>query len=178
MSSSRNNAAPRLRAVEEADLEVLRRIDTDPELSQPFAWTGFRDYTVHRRRWESDGYLGDEDALLVVGDSQGAFRGLVSWGCVGPRRPLGCVEIAVFVLPAHRGRGIGTAAHRLLAEYLFETSPVNRVQAITEVDNTMEQRALATAGFTREGVLRGYGFMRGAWRDGVMYSRLREDGVS
>ena len=38
-----------------------------------------------------------------------------------------------------------------------------------------EQRALEKAGFVREGVLRGRGFVRGGWRDGVMYAWLRDD---
>ena len=33
--------------------------------------------------------------------------------------------------------------------------------------------ALARAGFTREGISRGIGWRDGAWRDGVIYSRLR-----
>ncbi len=48
-------------------------------------------------------------------------------------------------------------------------------KAGTEVDNAAEQRALERAGFTREGMLRGRGFVRGVWRDGYMYSRLRDD---
>jgi hypothetical protein len=31
----------RLRPIEEADLELLSRFDTDPAASQPFEWTGF-----------------------------------------------------------------------------------------------------------------------------------------
>ena len=40
-----------------------------------------------------------------------------------------------------------------------------------------EQRALEHAGFVREGVLRGRGFVRGEWQDGVLYARLRGDPV-
>jgi RimJ/RimL family protein N-acetyltransferase len=58
---------------------------------------------------------------------------------------------------------------------LFSTTLANRLEATTEVDNIAEQRALERAGFVREGVLRGSGFVRGQWRDGVMYSRLRDD---
>jgi RimJ/RimL family protein N-acetyltransferase len=62
-----------------------------------------------------------------------------------------------------------------LADYLFSTTPANRLEATTETDNVAEQRALEKAGFVREGVLRGRGFVRGQWRDGVMYARLRDD---
>jgi RimJ/RimL family protein N-acetyltransferase len=43
------------------------------------------------------------------------------------------------------------------------------------VDNLAEQKALAKAGFTREGVMRGAGWRDGTWRDGVIYSLLRTD---
>ncbi len=61
------------------------------------------------------------------------------------------------------------------SDYLFSTTLANRLEATTEVDNVVEQRALEHAGFVREGVLRGRGFVRGEWRDGVMYARLRDD---
>ncbi len=52
-----------LRPVEERDLAELERLDLDPALSEPFQWRGFRDWRGRRRRWELDGYLGDDDAL-------------------------------------------------------------------------------------------------------------------
>ncbi|MFL6053977.1 MAG: GNAT family N-acetyltransferase [Actinoallomurus sp.] len=52
---------------------------------------------------------------------------------------------------------------------------MNRIEAITEATNTAEQWALQKAGFTREGVLRGYGFRDGAWRDALIYSVLRHE---
>jgi RimJ/RimL family protein N-acetyltransferase len=89
--------------------------------------------------------------------------------------PPGCLEIGILLFPEHRGKGLGTAAQRLLADHLFSTTLANRLEATTEIDNVAEQRALEHAGFVREGVLRGRGFGRGKWRDGVMYSRLRDD---
>jgi GNAT superfamily N-acetyltransferase len=81
----------------------------------------------------------------------------------------------VLLFPEHRGKGLGTAAERLLADYLFSTTLANRLEATTEVDNVAEQRALEQAGFVREGVLRGTGFVRGQWKDGAMYARRRDD---
>ncbi len=63
----------------------------------------------------------------------------------------------------------------LLCDYLFSTTLAHRIEAATEVDNVVEQHALERAGFVREGVMRGRGFVRGAWRDGILYSRLRDD---
>jgi ribosomal-protein-alanine N-acetyltransferase len=165
----------RLRPVEEHDLELLGRIDTDPAMSEPFEWKGFRDPRARRRRWEEDGYLGAEDSLLIVGLPDGTFAGIVVWKWLTMSGPRGCLQIGILLLPEHRGRGLGAPAQRVLADYLFSTTVANRLEATTEVDNVAEQRALERAGFVREGVLRGRGFVRGQWRDGVMYARLRDD---
>ncbi len=75
------------------------------------------------------------------------------------------------------GRGHGTAAQRALADHLFATTLIERLEAGTDVDNIAEQRALEKAGFTGEGVLRHAQFRGGRWRDLVLYSRLRADAV-
>jgi len=165
----------RLRPVEERDLEVLGRLDTEPATSEPFEWRGFRDPRARRRRWEADGYLGDEDSMLVVALPDGTFAGIVVWRWITTSGPRGCLQIGIVVFPEHRGKGLGTAAQRTLADYLFSHTAAHRLEATTEIDNLAEQRALEQAGFTREGVLRGRGFVRGQWRDGVMYARLRDD---
>jgi RimJ/RimL family protein N-acetyltransferase len=77
--------------------------------------------------------------------------------------------------PEVRGLGYGTEAQRLLVRYLFAHTQVNRIEAVTEVTDAAEQWALQKAGFTREGVLRGYVFRDGAWRDVLVYSVLRAE---
>ena len=52
-------------------------------------------------------------------------------------------------------------------------TPIERVEASTDVENVPEQRALERAGFTREGVLRRAQWRAGDWHDVVLYSKLR-----
>ena len=75
--------------------------------------------------------------------------------------------------PEWRGQEYGTLAQRLLAEHLFATTVVERVEASTDVENTAERRALERAGFSFEGVLRRAQFRAGAWRDMALYSLTR-----
>ncbi|HMK12058.1 MAG TPA: GNAT family protein [Acidimicrobiales bacterium] len=163
-----------LRPVEERDLVELERLDLDPSVSEPFQWRGFRDWRSRRRRWELDGYLGDDDALLIVARND-TFAGIVVWSWVNTAGPRGCIQIGILLLPEHRRCGIGTVAQRLLANYLFAHTTVNRLEATTQLENVAEQRALERAGFQREGLLRGRGWVDGAWRDGYIYARLRTD---
>ena len=74
-----------------------------------------------------------------------------------------------------RGHGYGVEAQVLVARYLFEHTPANRVEAQTDIENVAEQRALTKAGFTREGVARGSQFRAGAYHDLVTYSILRSE---
>ncbi len=58
-----------------------------------------------------------------------------------------CWEIGISLWPEHRGKGHGSRAQRMLAEYLFAHTPVERIEAQTASDNLAERRALEKAGF-------------------------------
>lgn len=164
----------RLRPVAEDDLPFIERLRTDPELAGPFLWEGWFDVRRFRRRWEADGMLGEDTGTLLVA-AGGDRLGVVSYRRVATTARSWCWSIGIALAPAARGRGAGTRAQRLLVEYLFAHTPAHRVQAETDVDNRAEQRALERAGFTREGVMRGWSFLGGRYRDEVLYSVLRGD---
>jgi RimJ/RimL family protein N-acetyltransferase len=114
-------------------------------------------------------------AILDAGD--GRLLGITGWHAVGYGGTLGCVawNIGITLLPAERGRGVGAVAQRLLADHLFATTEVDRVEAGTDVDNVAERKALAKAGFREEGTLRGTQLRGGRRTDLVSYARLRTD---
>jgi ribosomal-protein-alanine N-acetyltransferase len=166
-----------LRPIREADLDELRRFATDPDAGGELQWTGFKDPEAVRRRWEEDGWLGMEYSWLGVERSDGTFAGIVSWRdrSTGPVKGT-CYEFGIALLPEHRGQGVGSTAQRLLVDYLFDTTPVHRLEAFTDVDNLAEQSSLEKIGCAREGVMREVYFRAGRWRDSVVYSRLRDSG--
>jgi RimJ/RimL family protein N-acetyltransferase len=108
------------------------------------------------RRFAADGLLGDGRGELVVEVEGVGPVGGVGWSPVhhGPPPHGEALNIGIGLFAAHRGRGYGTAAQRLLAEQLFSSTRIERLEATTDVTNVAEQRALVGAGFTREGVLR------------------------
>ena len=165
-----------LRPVQASDLELLEQQALDPAASGTANWFGFRDVGGLRRQFETDGFLGEERGQLIV-DVGGTAIGVVSWHSVhnGPPPWSRCWNIGIALVPSWRGRGYGGPAQRALAEYLFATTAVMRVEASTQGDNIAEQRALEKAGFTREGVLRRAQFQNGKWRDLVLFSLVRDD---
>lgn len=108
--------------------------------------------------------MADDDAAV----------GAVSWHLPADRAP-GIWILGSWLLPEHRGRGVGTAAHRLLVDYLFAHTPAHRLEATTEPGNAAEQRALEARRFRREGGIRQNAVRRGQWQDSVLYGLLRDD---
>jgi RimJ/RimL family protein N-acetyltransferase len=114
---------------------------------------------------------------LLVTDADDRPIGTVGWHQVlfGPNSGSIALDVGISLRPEARGHGHGSRAQRMLADYLFATFPVHRVQASTDVTNVAEQRALERAGFVREGLHRGAQWRDGSWHDLVSYARLRDD---
>ena len=125
---------------------------------------------------EKTGLIGDRAGTLIVETAAGDPVGTVSWHAVlyGPNPESVAFNIGINLIPDARFKGYGAVAQRLLADHLLETTPVNRIEAMTDVANTAEQRALEKAGFRREGVLFGAQHRAGGWHDLVVYSFVRE----
>lgn len=162
-----------LTPVQAEDVPLLQRFAVEPGLIG-LDWGGFRDAQAPVRRFAEDGFLGAEDSRLMVrtGDET---AGIVSWRSGSFDSVTKYWEIGIALLPEHRGRGIGWRAQAMLTAYLFEHTPVYRVQAATHPENLAEQKSLEKAGFRLEGVIRGCEFRAGRYRDGYLYSRLRDD---
>lgn len=164
----------RLREATPADADLLER------------WQG-RDYVGEFNRFglpprpfgdelRERGFVGsDRGALIVEVVADGSPIGTVSWHpeMYGPNSESLAWNIGINLIPEGRGHGFGGEAQRLLAEWLFATTPVNRIEAMTDFENIPEQRALEKAGFRREGVLYGAQYRGGAWHDLVVYSLIR-----
>ncbi|MCC3768803.1 GNAT family N-acetyltransferase [Streptomyces sp. UNOC14_S4] len=113
----------------------------------------------------------------ILDDTTGDMLGAVGWHAVshGPTVPCLAWNTGLVLLPAARGRGVGPTAFRLLAEHLFATTDVFRVEAMTDVANAAARRTAERAGFHREGVIRGAQLRGGERRNLIGYSLLRTD---
>jgi RimJ/RimL family protein N-acetyltransferase len=168
-----------IRPITEAELDILIPLSEDPEQAGPFAFYGYGDPERQRRHLAENGFLDDNYGRLAVAVgaslASSVCVGDVSWHRTTTGPTSSSWNIGIALAPSARGRGYGSAAQRLLGEYLFAHSQLNRVEASTEVDNVAERRALEKAGFTFEGVLRGACFRAGRWRDMASYSMIRSD---
>ncbi|MFI0979597.1 GNAT family N-acetyltransferase [Streptomyces sp. NPDC021093] len=163
-----------LRPATEDDLPMLESFLADPQAVGPFQWKGWSDPGVWRRRWAECRLLDGVSNILIV--HEGDTRcGLVGWRRERTAGTSHCWNMGAQLLPSATGRGIGTRAQLLLVHSLFESDPIPRIEADTEVTNVAERRSLEKCGFTQEGVMRSRAFRAGAWRDIARYSILRDD---
>ena len=84
-------------------------------------------------------------------------------------------EIGVWLEPRARGTGMGGHALRLVSAWLLRTCRLARVQVLTEPNNQAMIGAARAAGFTYEGMLRGYTGQRGERVDNVVLALLASD---
>lgn len=166
-----------LRPVEETDLPVLRTWANDVDANGVYNSFGFERTHDLQAGFQSHGFLTDQHGMLLIVLSSGDIVGSISYHQVryGPNSASLAYNIGLSILPEQRGKGYGTEAQQALARYLFDTFPIARVEASTDLTNLPEQRALEKAGFMREGVLRKAQWRAGAWHDLVVYSKLRDE---
>lgn len=101
-------------------------------------------------------------------------------------RPLGSVyirdidrqhdkaEYGIFIgEDSARGRGVGTAAAKLMLRYCFEEAGLHRVYLRALADNVQAIRSYEKAGFVREGLLKGDARIDGEYRDIVWMGRTK-----
>jgi len=116
---------------------------------------------------------GERATLTVVEPGTDTCRGQVSVS--DPDWDNSRVELAIWLAPQVRGRGLGRRSLRLAAEWLLRTCGFARVELVAEPDNAAVIGAAQGAGFAREGVLRGHQRRRGKRIDVVVMSLITAD---
>ena len=164
-----------LRPVRHSDLAILHEHANDVNFESEYNFFGLRRDQHLSSGFEADGLLSSEFGNLIVTTLDDQFIGSISYHPVryGPNSGSSHYNIGISLAPEQRGKGYGVEAQKLLADYLFRTYPVGRVEATTDITNIPEQRALEKAGFTREGVLRQAQWRNGQLHDMVQYSKIR-----
>jgi RimJ/RimL family protein N-acetyltransferase len=180
MTERPDPVAIRLRDVTLADADRFDEIRRLEQTDGGFNDFGLTPTPVDRGILAAGPLRNDEGGVRLIERVEDAeIIGTVGWRRVryGPNPESDAWQIGIDLVPEARGRGHGTQAQRLLADYLFETTGLHRVEASTDVENLAEQRSLQKAGFTREGVNRQAQYRGGAYHDLVLYARLRWDPV-
>jgi RimJ/RimL family protein N-acetyltransferase len=146
--------------------EIARWLDHVP---QPYTLRDAEHYIAATKRGWRDGVLASFAIREAGGD--GAI-GSISVSVLDAAQ--GVAEVGYWVRAEARGRGIATAAVRLVSRWALQELGVQRLQLRADVLNEPSQRVAEKAGFLREGVLRSSRYSQREDRrvDFVMYSLL------
>ncbi len=160
-----------LKVVEREDVATWHNWFEDPEFAGPWLW-----YPRQTSLQEA------EKSILEPKADQGRFLVVTKDGRkVGvavhfnPSTLYDWMEVGYRILAGERGKGYATEATQILVDYLFLSRNLERIQAVTESSNAGSQRVLLKAGFRKEGDIRRGWMMWGTWRDGAVYSILRDE---
>lgn len=141
----------RLRPAKPADCRPIWQWRNDEETRRQSLDSSFIPYEAHER-WFAEALASDRRKLYVVlVESPNA--------CVIEREAAGVVRldldgsrgtVSIHLAPGHRGRGLGTAALRALANLAFEELAMGELVASVKQDNRASLAAFEKAGFAVE----------------------------
>lgn len=154
------DAVIELRPWRREDVETLIAADPPGE-ADAFGWLAA----------ENERMRSGEGLTLAVLERNGA----APLGSIGLRAVADDRDVAEFPstgAPGARGRGLDTAAVRLLAGWALREWGLARLQLATLVEDVASQRVAEEAGLRREGVLRSWSELDGHRVDMVMFSVL------
>lgn len=111
-----------------------------------------------------DAAFEDEDGQLV------AFGGLTNIDYTVRK-----AEFYVFVNPSMQGKGIGTAATKMLCKYGFDVLQLHKIYLYTNGSNIGAKRTYEKVGFVLEGVHREENIIAERYEDRLYYGLLAKD---
>ena len=157
-----------------SDAEALAEVADDPAVAanlrnafpSPYTLEDAKEYIASCM--ESDG----KSALLRCIEIDGAAAGSV--GCF-VQSDIYCknAELGYWLAKKWWGRGIMTAAVRLVCAEAFETFDIARIYAEPFERNAGSRRVLENAGFTLEGTIKKGAYKSGEYLDWCMYGLLK-----
>jgi RimJ/RimL family protein N-acetyltransferase len=164
-----------LRPWHPADAPALLTVCQDPEIArwvtipQPFLPADANAFIENSSSMWRDG-TGATFAIVDAADDR-LLGAVTRFGPDGHQATFG-----LWLAPEARGRGVGTRALRLVADWTFDTTDAIRLDAYIMVGNEASNRMTERAGFQREGIARAWDLHHdGVPVDCVVYSRIRGD---
>jgi len=166
----------RLRRLKAADKAAVVKACNDGLVARfcyrvpfPYDETDFVEFLAYNEHyWERELVA----SWAVVGADDGDLLAMISLEVVAVRQ---AGEIGYWCAPWARGRGVMSAAVRLVRDWAFNVLELERLELTTDVDNIGSQRVALAAGFRREGVMRGYLTARERRTDDLLFGMVRSD---
>ncbi len=160
-----------LRPLQSGDAPALLDIYRQPAVTQHYDLETMQ--TLEQAQRMLDFFMQHHDRFAVLEAANARVLGtcgLFHWEPGSRMASLG-YDLA----PDAWGRGVMREAARAVLAYGFARLQLNRVNALSAVDNPASARLLGALGFTEEALLRQFAWWKGAFHDMRMFALLRDD---
>jgi ribosomal-protein-serine acetyltransferase len=158
----------------------------------PELYTAVRESLVELTEWmpwaHAEYMLADATAWITTAQNGHADGSIYDFAIVGGdgRYLGGCglnqisrfnavANLGYWVRATAMGRGVAVKAVKLLSDWAFRNTDLNRLEILAAVKNVRSQRVAEKAGAERDGVLRKRLMLHGRTTDAVLYSIVRGD---
>lgn len=126
------------------------------------------------QRYREDFARGSAVAFFIFENASGKLAGGITIGNI--RHGVAqSGQIGYWIGERFAGRGLMLEAVRLVVPYAFNSLRLHRIEAACIPDNVRSIRVLEKARFQREGLLRSYLKINGAWQDHYLYALVEGD---
>lgn len=157
--------------VEGEDMEFIHETVNSPEIWKTMQPS--RPYPLNEIRsvFSSDSKSSSAVRFLVATETEPV--GLV--GFSGVNETAGVAELSCWIHPDNSSEGYGTEAVELLVEYGFDHCRLHKFVAEVIEFNEPAQRLVEKIGFVKEGRRREQDFVKGEYRDCILYGLLASE---
>ena len=162
-----------LRHVDASELELLLRMNNDQEGKGEFGRTLLRSPAALKKDFELNGLSSDANETFAIVDKTNNIIGNIGHFTVAHYST--ARELGFLISPAAQRKGVATEAVQLLTKYLFDNFPINRIQICMATAHVASERVAINNGYTKEGILKGFIFVKGQYLDVIIYAITRDE---
>lgn len=163
-----------LRPLATTDLDAWYTWEYSIELAMLAGWTPLLAKTAFKQKFEQRINEPKSEMKYFALDYESQFIGVLQLAEIDhfEKRAV----ISIFIGPKELwGRGIGSAALRLLLDYAFTVQGLERIYSEVYGFNTRSQRLMEHVGFQKEGILRQHDLQNGVRQDLHVYGILKPE---
>ncbi len=165
-----------LRRPARKDAKDIFRYASDPEVARYVLWEPHRSVSETRlyvRELRSRLRAGCPSSWVAVHRETGTVIGTIGfmWYSTENRS----AELGYSFSREYWNRGYATQALKAVADAVFRSLPVNRLEAQHDLRNPASGRVMQKSGFRQEGILRSRIMNKGEYVDVALYAILRSD---
>lgn len=170
-----SNDKVRLRAMEPEDLELMYRIENDPELWEvssftvPYSRYVLKEYLEHS---QNDLFADKQLRLMIVRQADERVVGAIDLTDFVPLHGRAAVGIAV--LEEYRQEGYAFQALSLLCEYVFGFLNLHQLYAHIPADNLPSIQLFLSCGFEESGLLKQWLRSEEGCKDALLVQRIHK----